>query len=168
MKPTLTTSRLTLIPFEKEDLAVLHLTFTNPFGRKFLWDDEIIPLETTKDILTKSETYFQQHHWGLWKILLTAQQRYAGFAGLWYFFDESQPQLLYGVLPDQTNQGLATEASEAVIQYAFEQLGFSYLTASCDTPHTDSKKVCERLGMKLVEEKNINGKSTTFYRIDRP
>ncbi|WP_394336181.1 hypothetical protein [Adhaeribacter arboris] len=37
-----------------------------------------------------------------------------GFAGLWFFFEEDQPHLLYGLLPEYTKSGLATEAARAV------------------------------------------------------
>jgi ribosomal-protein-alanine N-acetyltransferase len=165
MKPILYTERLTLEPFAIKDLALLHTTFTDPFVRKYLWDDEVISLEQTADILQTNSRHFENDHWGLWKIIVKADQGYAGFAGLWLFFDEHLPQLLYGLLPGKAKQGYATEAAQAVINYAFDHLTFPYLLASCDTPHAESKKVCERLHMQLVEEKNMNGKPTTFYRI---
>ena len=34
-----------------------------------------------------------------------------GMVGLWEFFDEPQPQLLYALLPEHTGKGIADEAS---------------------------------------------------------
>lgn len=85
--------------------------------------------------------------------MIKSNGAYAGFVGLWMFFDEKQPQLLYGLLPDKTGLGYATEASRAIIHYAFNELKFNYFIASCDTPHTASRKVCERLNMTMIEEK---------------
>jgi [ribosomal protein S5]-alanine N-acetyltransferase len=124
MKPILYTDRLTLEPFAIRDLALLHNTFTHPFVRKYLWDDEIIPLEQTAEILEVNSRHFENDHWGLWKIIVHPGQAYAGFAGLWLFFDQHLPQLLYGLLPDMTKQGYATEAARAVITYAFDHLSF--------------------------------------------
>jgi [ribosomal protein S5]-alanine N-acetyltransferase len=166
MKPILPTGRLTLVPFESHDLALLHRTFTDPFVRKYLWDDEIISLEQTRDILQTNDVHFEKDGWGLWQIRCQADDTYAGVAGLWLFFGEDQPQLLYGLLPDQTKKGYATEASRAVIRYAFEQLSFSYLVAACDTPNTDSRKVCGRLHLEWVEEKEMKGRPTAFYRLE--
>lgn len=165
MRPILYTDRLTLEPFAIRDLHLLHTTFTHPYVRKYLWDDEIIPLEQTAQILQANSRHFEHDHWGLWKILVKSGQAYAGFAGLWLFFDEQLPQLFYGLLPDKTKQGYATEAAQAVISYAFDHLAFPYLQASCDTPHAESGKVCQRLHMQLLEEKIMDGKPTTFYRI---
>lgn len=167
MQYLLETDRLSLVPFNWNDLPILHQTFTNSFVREYLWDNEIIAPEQTKEIMLTNERHFEKDHWGLWKIMLKKDNIYIGFAGLWFFFEEAQPQLLYGLLPDYIKWGYATEASKAVMDYAFNALGFQYLVAACDTPHTDSKKVCERLGMKRIEEKEINGKTTTFYRIER-
>ncbi|MEM6843512.1 MAG: GNAT family N-acetyltransferase [Bacteroidota bacterium] len=167
MYPVLLTSRLQLVPFSKTDRELLHQTFINPFVREFLWDDEMISEAQTKDILEQNEQYFQVDHWGLWKIIRKADDTYLGFVGLWYFFDEDQPQLLYGLLQTATKEGYATEASKAVIDYVFEELGFSYLIASCDSPHTASREVAERLGMQFVEERTELGKPTAFYRLDK-
>jgi ribosomal-protein-alanine N-acetyltransferase len=167
MRPTIATERLTLVPFHADEVTLLHQTFTDPFVRKYLWDDQVVSVEQTQEMLTTNEAYFQNHKWGLWKIILKGDNAYAGFVGLWYFFDEDQPQLVYGLLADKTKQGYATEAAKAIIEYAFLHLQFTYLSASCDSPHTDSKKVCERLKMKHVEEKLISGKPVTFYRINK-
>lgn len=166
MKPILETDRLKLIPFDTADLNLLYQTLTDPFVREYLMDDEIIAYEKANEFILTNEQSFISSGWGLWKLLLKKENIYAGFAGLWSFFGEEQPQLLYALLPAQIKKGYAVEASKAVIDYAFNTLKFKYLIAACDTPNVSSKKVCERLDMKETEEKEINGKKTTFYRID--
>ncbi|MGE0589979.1 MAG: GNAT family N-acetyltransferase, partial [Cyclobacteriaceae bacterium] len=89
-----------------------------------------------------------------------------GFAGLKSFFEESQPQLLYALLPDYTGQGLALDAAAAIVRYCFEELGFDYLEASCDIPNLPSQRVAERIGMRKVEERTVDDKSLAFYRIE--
>ncbi|MEQ9438909.1 MAG: GNAT family N-acetyltransferase [Cyclobacteriaceae bacterium] len=167
MNPILLTHRLRLTPFTLADQELMHQTFTDPFVRKFLWDDEVISEEQTREILEQNDHHFQNDHWGLWKISYKEEADYLGFAGLWSFFAEPQPQLLYGLLPSATRQGYATEASRMIITYAFEELGFSYLIASCDAPHTASRRVAERLGMHFVEERTEQGKPTAFFRLER-
>jgi len=167
MKPVLLTSRLKLIPFSQADQELLHRTFTDPFVREFLWDDKVIPEAQTREILKQNDNHFQNDHWGLWKITQKTDEAYLGFTGLWYFFEEDQPQLLYGLLPNATSLGYATEASQAIIHYAFQELGFSYLIASCDPPNNASQKVIERLGMHFVEERTEQDILIAFYRLDR-
>ena len=164
-KPVLATARLELIPFEMKDLELLHNTFTDPFVRKYLWDNETISHEQSRDILEISEEFFQNESWGLWKIIIKDKREYAGFVGLWKFFEEQQPQLLFGLLPENTGMGYATESSKAIVDYAFSNLHFKHLIASFDKPNTASEKVCQRLGMIKKEEKEINEKPTVFYTL---
>lgn len=161
----LDTSRLTLIPFTLMDHQLLHETFIDPYVRKYLWDDDIISSDQALDILKVNETHFKDQGWGLWKIVIKPDHSFAGFAGLWMFFDEGQPQLLYGLLPGYIGQGFATEASRAVCRYALEVLQFRELTASFDTINTSSQGVCERLGMTHLKTEIMNGKETSFYRL---
>lgn len=159
--------RLDLVPFAEEDQDLLHKIFTDPFVRKYLWDDQIISVDTVADILEQSQNYFSSNDFGLWKIISVASNQIVGFTGLWHFFEESQPQLIYGLLPAFTKQGYAVEAAQLIIRYAFEELGFAYLNAATDAPHMASQRVAERLGMYRISEKVMDGKLTIFFQIDR-
>lgn len=161
----LNSPRLILIPLDTPDLRWFHQLNTLPSVRQFLWDDEVISQTLAQGILQEVSTLFQSKHWGLWKMVLPATQESIGYVGLWDFFEEPQPQLVYALHPDHTGKGYATEASQVVITYAFEELGFTYLLAATDSPHHDSQAVCKRLGMALHEEKVIDGKPTRFFRI---
>ena len=164
---TIPTPRCTLIPFLKQDEALFLEINTEPFVRRYLWDDEIITTETVKDILRQNQDLFENSGYGLWKMVLNANGEVAGYAGLWYFFDEPQPQLLYVLREAHSSKGLATEAAHAVMDYAFANLGFEYLLAATDEPHVASQQVALRLGMTLAEKRVENGKPTLFYRIDK-
>lgn len=168
MKPVLEKSRIFLTPFELEDIALLHQTFTHPFIRKYLFDDEIISKEMAKEIMAINEEKFDKENWGLWKITTKNDNAYSGFAGLWQFFNEDQPQLIFGLLPVKKGLGYATEASIAILDYAFTHLNYRYLTASFDTINVASEKVCQRIRMVREGERKLNSRMTTFYRIERP
>nr|WP_255518006.1 GNAT family N-acetyltransferase [Fulvivirga sp. M361] len=112
------------------------------------------------------EERFNQDNWELWKIINSSNRNYMGYVGLWCFFDEDQPQLLYALLPEHTGNGYATEASQEVVQYAFKYLNFDYLIATMAKPNTGSVNVCKRLGMDFEEEKEVEGKPTLFFRLE--
>ncbi len=147
----LETDRLHLTPFEAEDLSLLHELFTHPFLRASLWDNMIIDLEESEKFILANQKYFHHYKWGLWKIWAKPFGKFVGFAGLWPMLEEPQPQLLYGLFPEFTGRGMATEAVAAVVDLAFNKLGFSYLNASVGVQHEASQKVVRRLGMHLIE-----------------
>lgn len=89
-----------------------------------------------------------------------------GYTGLWYFFNEDQPQLIYALLKQFSKRGYAHEFSKAIIRYSFENLGFKYLTAATDEHHLESQKVAKGLGMKFQEKRIENDKPTLSFSIE--
>lgn len=157
------TDSVELIPMDSSDFEVFKEINTNAFVRKYLWDDRIMPDHIFHQILNDVEHHFKKDNWGLWKIVLLDSQSIVGYAGLWLFFHEFQPQLLYAIKPEHKGKGYATESAKLIVDYAFNQLRFTSLIATMDKTNVDSRKVCDRLGFTFIEEKEIEGKPILFY-----
>lgn len=158
--------RVVLRPLTCTDLPFFHQLNTDPFVRHYLWDDLIISEDQSREILLENERRFDQQRHGLWKIMLTREPYPAGYAGLWIFFEESRPQLMYALAPGHTGKGLATEAARLVIGYAFQKLHFPHLLASMDLENIASQKVAQRLGMRKYKYRRMDKKMTVFYRVE--
>ncbi len=156
--------RIELLPLTAKDFEVFKAINTNPHVRKFLWDDRVMPDNVFHQVLSDVEKHFRDDRWGLWLIRLNKSNEVIGYAGLWKFFEEEQPQLLYALLPKFTGYGYAHEASKFVIDHAFNVLKFDELTASMDYDNVASRRVCERLAFRLVEERRIENKPIVFYK----
>jgi [ribosomal protein S5]-alanine N-acetyltransferase len=177
MNLVLETSRLILKPVSTTDLLIFYHILTDPYVRKYLCDDLIFSQQQTEKMIAESQKLFASENLGLWLIKTKNKvkqvnsdrfnQEIIGFVGLWYFFNEKQPQLAYALLPDATKKGYATEAATKIIEYCFERLGYDYLIASSDKPNLESHQLAERLGMKQVAEKHINGNPILFFRINK-
>lgn len=166
MKHEILTERMILAPFIYQDNELFHKLNIDPYIRKFMWDDESITIDTAKEIMKKNEDHFEVDNFGIWKVNLKETDEIIGYTGLWYFFNEQQPQLIYALLKRFTKQGYALEFSRAIIQYAFKTLDFKYLVAATDEPNIHSQKVAERLGMKYHEKRVENNKPTLFFKIE--
>lgn len=156
------TQRLLLKPVSENDFEPLHKILTNSFVRKYLCDDKVFSQQQTAEMLVENTKLFAEEKFGLWFVEKKNTREIIGFVGLWYFFAEKQPQLMYALLPQGTKQGYGFEAATAIVDYGFHQLGYQYLLASCDRPNLDSQKLAQRLGMKKVKEE----KDTLFFWID--
>jgi [ribosomal protein S5]-alanine N-acetyltransferase len=167
MSLILESQRLLLKPILESQLYTLHNIFINPYVRKYLCDDRIFSLQQVEEMLRESQKLFNEQRFGLWFIETKGEQKIIGFAGLWYFFAENQPQLAYALLPEATKKGYATEASTRILEYCFNELGYQYLLTSCDKPNLESQKVAVRIGMQQVDEKNIDGNITVFFKIEK-
>ena len=59
-----------------------------------------------------------------------------------------QAELGWALRPEETGQGYATEAVEAVLRICFDDLGLRRVTASCFAANTASFRLMERVGMR--------------------
>lgn len=51
------------------------------------------------------------------------------------------------LVPEHNGKGYATEAAKAIIDFAAEQMGATYLVAVADPENAPSQRVMQRLGM---------------------
>jgi len=61
--------------------------------------------------------------------------------------------------------GYATEAASVAVQHAFDTVGTAYLVADIDPRNAASIRVAEKLGMRFVEDRNLNGSLAKSYQI---
>jgi [ribosomal protein S5]-alanine N-acetyltransferase len=166
MNLILETPRLILKPILQSDRDTLHAILTDSYVRRYMCDNEIWSLQKVEEMTLQSQKHFEEEKFGLWFVETKSEGKIIGFVGLWYFFGEKQPQLAYALLPQATKKGHATEATNRILEYSFNELGYKYMMASCDRPNIESQKLAERLGMKQIEERVINNNPTLFFRLD--
>lgn len=162
----LKTERLTLSPLGLSDYDFFNIVNQNETVREYLWDGVLMSEDALTEILERNEKHFKQDGFGLYRVTIIESNVDVGYIGLWPFFDDEQPQLLYALLPDFSGKGYATESAKTIISKAFDELKYAYLIASMDKLNTKSSAVCERLGFELVGEREINEKSLVFYKLN--
>lgn len=133
-----------------DDVAALHAHWNDPDVRRFLWDDEVVPVETVRAVLATSDASFAQAGYGLW-VLLDASGALLGFCGLRRIEGSAEVEILYSVAPARWGDGLATEAAAAVLRHAFGAVGLRRVFGGIDAPNVASRRVLEKLGMRAVE-----------------
>ena len=166
--PAIVTARAVLLPFADADTDELLAVFREPMVRRYLLDDDVVPVDWVSAEIAASGQRFERDGTGLWAIRLAGRPDIIGFAGFREFFNPSQLQLLYGLLPQYWGQGLATEAAAAVCTHAFRALGLKRVAAATDINNEASRRVLLRLGMRPVKTTAEGAGGTTFYEMDRP
>lgn len=157
------TGRLTLLPLCQYDLDWFVAFNGLPEIRKHLWDDNVLSHSDAENILKQNKAHFDDDDYGLWKALL--RNDVVGYYGLWHFFGEPRPQLVYATAPGFSGCGFAVEASKAIADYAFSRLGFDYLDAATDAANEASQFVARKIGMTFHSERMEDGKPTIFFRL---
>jgi ribosomal-protein-alanine N-acetyltransferase len=163
----LETQRLLLKPIFGSELSTLHAILIDPYVRNYLCDGKILPLQQVEEMQIESKKNFEEKRFGLWFVETKNEKEVIGLVGLWYFFEENQPQLVYALLPKATKKGYASEAATKILEYCFNELGYQYLLASCDKPNLESQKVAERIGMRKLDEKIVNGNPLLFFMVEK-
>ena len=164
----LETTRLRLVPLRAEDTPAIHDLWTSPGVRRYLWDDEVIPVERTAEIVARSADLFLSDGYGLWGAWFRGRDHLAGFGGLWHFRDPPELELLYGVSEPHWGQGLATEIASTVVADVFARLSFDSIVASTDAGNSASVRVAEKLGFSHVRQAVVAGREMLFLELGRP
>jgi ribosomal-protein-alanine N-acetyltransferase len=161
------TERLRLTPFVPAEMEDLHLLWTRPEVRRYLWDGEIIPEAQTTAILRQNAALFARRGYGLWGVRRKDSDVLQGFGGFWHFRDPPELELILGFRSTAWNQGFATEAGAALVRHAFQDLGFDEVRGSTDAPNERSARLMQRLGMEFERREVVGGLDTVFYAIRR-
>ncbi len=168
MDPTsdrdLRTSRLELRPLAPVDTEPLHALWTASGVRRYLWDDEVIPLDRTSAVVAESMRLFETAGYGLWGARLHSAADLVGFGGYWFFHEPPRLELLFGVAEPQWGKGLATELASALLTFGLTRGGFREVLASTDAPNVRSVRVLMKLGFRLERRAMANGLDTLFFR----
>jgi len=72
-------------------------------------------------------------------------------------------ELGYALKASYRNKGYATEASSALIKYAFEKIKVRRILARTDIENTESRKMMKRLGMKTYLSEEWGGVGAILY-----
>ena len=159
------TERLLLRPLRASDRNDLHHLFTDPDVRRYLWDDEVLPIEQTWAVVAESLRRFAADGTGLWAVSRRGRPPLAGFGGYWPF--PQRIEILFGLAPVHWGRGLATELARTLLRYGFEELGLDRVDGSADAPNAASLRVMEKAGMREVEKVGKGGRETVHYCLSR-
>jgi [ribosomal protein S5]-alanine N-acetyltransferase len=89
--------------------------------------------------------------WGIWLIIHQEKSTLIGdlgFSGNLTF--EKTVEIGYGILPPYRQQGYATEATQALVDFAFSQLRVKKIIAHCPVNHIASIRILQKLGMQQL------------------
>ena len=110
-----------------------------------------------------------EHGYGLFSVLLKENGLLVGDCGLEVMevAGEMVAELGYDFRSDYWGRGLATEAATAVRDHAFGALGLSRLVSLIRAGNDASRRVAEKVGMRLVETIRRGEQPYWVYAIDR-
>lgn len=148
----LITERLILRDYEDNDWERVHSYASIPeFSQYEVWGPNSI--EDSKNYIKdmkRNSTRNPRYHFEM-AMVLASENLLIGGAGIRRDWESSSfGNFGYAVHPDYQGQGFATEATQELIRYGFEEMGLTLIYATCDTRNVASRKVMEKLGMRKI------------------
>lgn len=153
----LETKRLLLRRLEIDDLEPLFKLYSDPEIRKY-FPEGVLSFEDTKEELEWFLNGHPRHpELGLWATIHKPSGKFIGRCGLlpWKIDGQDEVEIAYLIDKDFWNQGLATEAAQAIREYAFTKLGLSRLICLIDPDNLASQRIAEKTGMTV--ERRVDG-----------
>lgn len=172
MTIVLETERLILRRLVIEDLNDLFVLYSDPEIRKYFPDGA----KNFNDTKEELEWYLNGHpehpELGLWATIHKETGKFIGRCGLlpWEIDGKLEVEIAYLLDKTYWHQGLATDAALGIMKYGFENLNLSRLICLMHPENLASRRVAERIGMKLENRVDgIAGDSfpTLIYSISR-
>jgi ribosomal-protein-alanine N-acetyltransferase len=166
------TERLILRNYKQEDWERVHIYGSDPdFSKYELWGPNSLE-DTHKfvaEMIQQSES--NPRYKFDFAICLKKDELLIGGSGIRRETELSHvANLGWAINPEFQNQGYATEAARALIEFGFQTLKLSVIYATCDARNRASYKVMEKLGMKKVGfikgTKEIKGHVRDSYRYE--
>ena len=148
------TKRLILRPVQAGDEAEIHEYAGDKDITMMFW----LPNDTyeeTCEFVKRNVAEWQSADQSDFEFVILYNNRIIGGcdADLGHSEDRSYATLGWIINKQYRNMGFASEAAEAVMDYAFENLGIEKVYAQCDINNPASYKVMMKIGMTCVDEK---------------
>jgi len=162
---SLETGRLLLRPYEPGDLDAMaemfgdaEVTAHTLLGRR--------DRAQTAAVLDGYRAFLAERGYGMLAILDSASGQYLGEVGL--FVSPMGPLALrYALARQAWGQGIATEASGAVLDDSFDDLGLHRVFAGVTAENGASLRVMDKLGFAYREVVSAGGKTFNLFELTR-
>jgi len=145
MSSILETERLRLRRYTPDDAAALYTVFADPYARRFY--PRMSDQEKIDDWIAWNLRNYEKFGFGLWALEPRDEPRLIGDCGLTYQDVEGEQLLEIGwhTIAPERGKGYATEAARAVLTYAMERLGASFVCSKVHPDNVASRTVAGRV-----------------------
>lgn len=165
---TIETSRLLLRPMAGEDIDALLGIFADPKVMA-AFSEEPFTRKQMQHWLDRNLRHQDEHGYGLFSVIRKSDGLLIGDCGLEQMDVEGRAvaELGYDFRSDAWDQGFATEAAQAVRDYAFSSLGLTELVSLVRQTNGASARVAEKVGMRRAAEFERYGARYWRYEMTR-
>lgn len=163
LTPRLETARLMLRAFKEEDAEAYHQCCSDKAVMKYIGKGATLDIEASWKQITFFLGHWELRGFGMWAVESKAAGQFVGRIG--FHQPQNWPGLEIGWLirKEDWGKGYATEGAELALDYGRQSLNLKNIISLIHPLNNASIKVAEKIGGKLVEEIEFQGKKTLKY-----
>lgn len=154
------TQRLVLRPVEIADLESAHAYASDLENTKYMMFLPYASFEETRAAIEKAIDEWKKPEPDFWEFAVVFDGVHIGGMTLYFVGDRTEVELGWVLDKRYWRRGLVTEAAQALAEYARDKLGAKRVFACCDEENAASRRVMEKLGMRLAEKGTRTNRST--------
>lgn len=146
------TERLLLQQAHHNDRPFFFKLLNSPDWIAYIGDRGVHSLEDAGDYIQNALIQsYTDNGFGLYKIVLKANDQPIGICGLLKRSKLANPDIGFALLPEYQGNGYAFEAAQATLMYARSKLGLDTIFAITKANNTKSKRLLEKIGLKQID-----------------
>ncbi|MEG4493822.1 GNAT family N-acetyltransferase [Microcoleus sp. D3_18_C4] len=159
------TARLYLRLFTPDDLDDLYRIYSDREIMKYLTG--VRSREATEIAIHTMLKRWEENNFGMWAVVHKIDRKMIGRCGLGLLDQTPEVELGYVLNKLYWNQGLATEASFASLNYGFKILKLERIVAIARPENIASQRVIQKVGMKYEKNAHYYETDVVYYSISR-
>ncbi|MEO9964751.1 MAG: GNAT family N-acetyltransferase [Reichenbachiella sp.] len=163
--PLITTDRTYLQSPDKLTIEQVRMLDIDPDIMRFITDGKPKTGDQSKQWLETKLREYQKNGYGLMPAYLNCNNEFIGWAGIKHLENTPKIEVGYRLHKDFWGQGLATEITLAVIEYARHQLGINELVAITALENEASKNVLRKCGFEYVADSFCYNTEVAFFEL---
>jgi len=151
MKKEIYTKRLYLRPLQVTDLPSTHAYAGNPENTKYMMYLPNENIHETERFLRKVAIEWEKENPSFYEFAVVREGAHMGAVSL-CSNGNAEWELGWILHKDFWGKGYVVEAVEALLPFAIKELGAKRFVAHCDAENTASRRVMEKIGMRLFSD----------------
>jgi ribosomal-protein-alanine N-acetyltransferase len=148
IRTQLETPRLRLRLFTYDDVEIMYTLGSDPEIIKYAETEPAKDIEEARQRLEEGPLYdYEKYGYGRFAVELKDTGKVIGFCGIKYLPEIDLPEVGYRYLTEYWGRGIGTEAAQACVEFARQDLKIRKLVALIIPENIASIRVAEKLGM---------------------
>lgn len=163
------TERLSVRPFEPDDLDVFAALCAEPRVMRYVGDGQGLPRDRVAYWIEVCQQRYTQRGYGTSAVFVKDTGKFIGYCGVVRPVENDFDELIYVFNVAAWGKGYATEVGRRMLDYVFERSSLDRIYATIHPDNAPSIHAAQKMGFTFDRvERDEDGSPTEFHHVDRP